>query len=128
MKRLWFAWIALLFITAGCASLNPYKVAEKNIRNSKQLRIGMTKAEVLAVMGEPEKNESFSKPDVWFYYYDCNWLDGFVTEEECFPLVFADGKLLGFGNNFYAKWQLENRDRMPNVELPPEAFAGDKKQ
>ena len=32
------------------------------------------------------------------------------------------------GNNFYAKWQLENRDRMPNVELPPEAFAGDKKQ
>ena len=30
MKRLWFAWIALLFITAGCASLNPYKVAEKN--------------------------------------------------------------------------------------------------
>ena len=127
MKHLYLAFAAVLFITAGCASLNPYKVAEKNISNSKQLRIGMTKAEVLAVMGEPEKNESFAKPDLWFYYYDCNWLDGFITEEECFPLVFADGKLIGFGNNFYAKWQLENRDRMPNVELPPEAFAGDEK-
>ena len=114
---------ALTVTLSGCGLSSQYT----NFENSAKLRVGMTKEQVLAVMGKP-LDAVFSKPDVWFYYYDCNWLDGFVTEEECFPLVFTDGKLLGFGNNFYAKWQLENRDRMPNVELPPEAFAGDKKQ
>ena len=121
MKRFClFALLALVFCT-GCESLNPYKIAEKNINNAKQLRVGMTKDEVLAVMGEPLTGESFNRPDLWYYYFDCNWLDGLITEEECFPLVFKDGKLIGWGNSFYARWRLENRDRIPPVEIPSES-------
>ena len=126
MKRLCIAAFAALVCCLGCESVNPYKIAEKNINNSKQLRIGMTKAEVLDIMGEPLTEESFNRPDIWFYYFDCNWLDGFTTEEECFPLIFKDGKLIGFGNSFYNRWRLENKDRTPEVELPPEASIGDK--
>ncbi len=118
MKRFCLAAMLTLIFVCGCESVNPYKIAEKNINNAKQLRVGMTKDEVLAIMGEPLTEESFNRPDLWYYYFDCNWLDGFITEEECFPLVFKDGKLIGWGNNFYARWRLENRDRIPQVEIP----------
>ena len=120
------AFLTLAFFAVGCESVNPYKIAEKNVNNAKQLRIGMTKAEVLTIMGEPLKNETFNQPDIWYYYYDCNWLDGMITEEECFPLVFVNGKLAGWGNRFYTQWRLANKDQVPNVELPPEARIGEK--
>ncbi len=126
MKHLWLAGFLFLALCTGCESINPYKIAEKNINNSKQLRVGMTKAEVLQVMGEPLKDEAFNKPDLWYYYYDCNWLDGLITEEECFPLVFKDGKLIGWGNRFYSAWRLEHKDTVPEIELPPEASIGEK--
>ena len=130
MKILWAAAVMAAVLLAGCESakeFNPYKVAEKNINNAKNLRVGMTKAEALAVMGEPLSGESFNQPDLWFYYFDVDWLDGLITEDECFPLVFRDGKLIGWGNHFYTRWRLENKDRIPNVELPPEASTGSAK-
>ena len=125
MKTVIFAvFAAFLFLAAGCESCNPYKIAEKNVNNAKQLRNGMTKAEVLALMGEPLKDEVFNKPDVWYYYFDCNWLDGLITEEECFPLVFKDGKLIGWGNRVYMSWQLSRKNELPTEELPEEAKTG----
>lgn len=127
MKTVVFAaFIALAAFCVGCESYNPYKIAEKNINNAKQLRIGMTKAEVLALMGEPLKDEEFNKPDIWYYYFDCNWLDGLITEEECFPLVFRDGKLIGWGNRFYIDWKISRKNEIPTEELPAEAKLGDK--
>ena len=122
MKKIIRLFSILLFtvILAGCS----WKEINRNIENSRRLRVGMTKDEVLAVMGEPLKNESSHRPDLWYYYFDCNWMDGLYTEEECFPLVFKEGKLIGWGNKFYAAWRLENRDRIPNVELPKEANTG----
>lgn len=113
-------YIILLFAALCCAgcSLNPFRIAEMNVENSKRLRIGMTKAEVLAIMGEPVKNETFNKPDIWFYYFNMNWGDGFVTEDECFPLIFKDGKLAGWGNEYYTRSRLENKNAVPNVTLP----------
>ena len=111
----------LTILLAGCAFFNVGETME----NATKLRVGMTKAEVLAVMGEPLKDESFHRPDLWYYYFDCNWMDGLYTEEECFPLVFKEGKLVGWGNRFYASYRLENRDRVPNVELPASANIGD---
>lgn len=119
MKKIFTA-VLLAALAAGCAYFNAGETLEK----SKNLRVGMTKDEVLAVMGEPLKNESYHRPDLWYYYFDCNWMDGLYTEEECFPLVFKEGKLIGWGNKFYAAWRLENRDRIPNVELPKEANTG----
>ena len=109
---------------AGCTAVNPMQRAKENIENSKRLRVGMTKAQVLEIMGEPVKNESFNRPDLWYYYSDMNWFDGLVTEDECFPLVFKDGKLIGWGNSFYTKYRIDRRNEVQNVELPPEAVKG----
>lgn len=111
--------ILLLFIAAiaGGCSLDPFRIPRTNVENSKKLRVGMTKSEVLAVMGEPVKNESFSRPDIWFYYFNTNWIDGFVTEDECFPVVFKDGKVAGWGNAYYTRSRVEKRKNISVVEI-----------
>ena len=109
--------LAAVMLAAGC-SVNPFKTARLNVENSKKLRVGMTKAEVLAIMGEPAKDEAFHRPDIWFYYFNMNWGDGFVTEDECFPLVFENGKLAGWGNAYYTRRRIEHKNRVPNVKLP----------
>ena len=115
MRRLILMMFVLL-LAAGC-SLNPFEIAKKNVANSAKLRVGMTKSEVLAIMGEPVKNETFNRPDVWFYYFNMNWGDGFITEDECFPLVFEDSRLVGWGNAYYTRSRLERKDRVPRVKL-----------
>ncbi len=101
MKRI-FALAAALLLAAGC-SWFPWEEARINIENSKQLRVGMTKAEVLDIMGEPIGDEVFCRPDVWFYYSTTEWADGLVTEDECLPLVFEKGVLVGWGRAYYAE-------------------------
>ncbi|MBE6384926.1 MAG: DUF3192 domain-containing protein [Lentisphaerae bacterium] len=86
----------LVLCLTGC-----YSQASKNLERSRQLRVGMTKAEVLKIMGDPVKEE-FSTPDRWYYFVNPVWGDGLTTEEECMPLVFEKGKLSGWGNKYYA--------------------------
>ena len=90
---------AALLAAAGC-SLNPWYSANRNIDNSKRLRVGMTKNEVLEVMGSPLADETFCKPDCWYYYIEPVWVDGLTTEEECMPLVFENGLLIGWATIF----------------------------
>ena len=101
MKRA-FICAAVIFSLALCVGCStPWGTASDNIEHSRELRVGMTKNEVLAVMGEPIRDESFCKPDLWYYYIDTVWFDGLVTEDECMPLVLENGKLVGWGNDFY---------------------------
>lgn len=106
----------VLAMSAGCA-WTPWGEIERNVENSKQLRVGMTKTEVLEVMGEPVSDESFCRPDLWFYYHKTVWADGLVTEDECMPLVFEDGRLVGWGNTFYAAYRINKKDRGGREEL-----------
>ncbi len=89
-------------LLAGCGWVE----ASRNLDHARSLRIGMTKPQVLEIMGEPVQNEIFSKPDVWFYFVEPVWVDGLTTEDECMPLVFKDGKLVGWGNEYYARTRL----------------------
>ena len=90
-------------MAGGCA----WQEAAENLERSAALRIGMTKDDVLRIMGEPERNEIYSTPDVWFYYVRPVWIDGLATEDECMPLVFRDGKLAGWGDEYYARVRLQ---------------------
>lgn len=102
---------ALLLLAAegGCSLWT----IRKNVRNSRDLRVGMTKEEVLQVMGEPIRNEKFCEPDLWFYYKDMVWGDGLTTEDECMPLVFENGKLVGWGSDFRIDYRLKRKNAAP---------------
>ena len=107
-----FVLFLLVAASSGCA----WREAAENIEKSRSLRVGMSKAEVLAVMGEPQRNEEYAKPDLWFYYCQPVWIDGLVTRDECMPLVFQDGKLIGWGNEFYASCELMRSVREKSAE------------
>ena len=101
MKKIIRLFSILLFtvILAGCS----WKEINRNIENSRRLRVGMTKEQVLEIMGEPLKEVSVHEENVWHYFVRINWYDGLYTRDECMPLVFKDNKLIGWGNEFKAR-------------------------
>ena len=104
LKRIFILLAAAVCVglLSGCS----WAEARRNLDNARALRIGMTKSQVLEIMGEPVKDEIFTKPDVWFYFIEPVWVDGLTTEDECMPLVFENGKLVGWGNEYYARTRL----------------------
>ena len=105
--------LGLLFL-AGCATKEGCN-KEKNLANLKNLRVGMTKEQVLKVMGSPIKDESYAKPDSWYYFTNTVWCDNLVTEDECVVLVFDQGVLKGWGNKYCSKINFERTKDVPNV-------------
>ena len=106
--------LLLLSLSVGCDTT--WWPSCRNIANSRELRVGMTKGEVLQVMGEPIRDERFAAPDLWYYYIDTVWFDGLVTEDECMPLVFENGVLVGWGNDFYINYRLKRKDDKPVLD------------
>lgn len=98
---------AVVLLLSSCAYFSQYSNQEK----AKQLRVGMTKQEVLKIMGEPLRHEVYNKPDLWYYYIDTKWHDTYTTEDECLPLVFKDGKLQGWGREFYNRNYFSNKQK-----------------
>ncbi|WP_176015058.1 DUF3192 domain-containing protein [Victivallis sp. Marseille-Q1083] len=96
---------ALALLLSGCGYFSQYD----NLKNAEKLRVGMTKQEVLGIMGEPLTNEVYNTPNVWYYYVTTQWHDGLYTEDECMPLLFEDGKLIGWGNEFYNRLRMQNK-------------------
>jgi outer membrane protein assembly factor BamE (lipoprotein component of BamABCDE complex) len=75
---------------------------DRNKSNLAKLRVGMDKAEVKEIMGEPLIKEVYDTPDVWYYYVQPRWQDGAATRDECAPVVFdEDGRLAGWGKEYY---------------------------
>ena len=66
------------------------------------IRVGMTKEQVVEIAGEPLSRELYSTDTLWFYYTNPKWYDGMVTQDECTPFLFDDeGVLAGWGRKYY---------------------------
>lgn len=93
--------VFLAVTLSSCGYFSQYS----NRSNAESLRLGMTKEEVLKLMGEPLRNRHYHQPDIWFYYYETRWAwDCQSTRDECLPLVFKGGKLVGWGKDYYYRY------------------------
>ena len=102
---------AICWLISGCALIDrdtsvlaPHKWDEifRNRENLGKLRVKMTKGEVLAIMGEPLKDEVFCEDNVWWYYTRTCWTDYMTTRDECTPVVFDEqGLVEGWGVSYY---------------------------
>ncbi len=110
--------LSFCFVMNSCSFLDRYDSGfverQQNTQNVKKLKLGMTKKQVLAIMGEPLIDEKYNKPNIWFYYTDWDWADCARTEEECTPLVFENGVLIGWGRAYYrnyihSTWQFNDK-------------------
>lgn len=97
------------------------KVRSENRRNILKLEVGMAKTQVLQIMGIEEKKlwggvgftQRISNPfkseilngkdgalEVLYYYTDLQKKDGAITDDELTPIVFENGKVVGWGRSF----------------------------
>lgn len=109
---IWLAVCTLIYISGGCAE----GLRSSNRQNLMKLSIGMSKEEVLKIMGtrthltdagtinNPYRNETLQGKDkvfeVLYYYTDRKRADGAITDDELTPLVFDNDKLIGWGQSF----------------------------
>ena len=80
-----------LFI--GCADINR--------DNLNKLEVGMTKGQVLEIMGKPYRREAEGSRE-WLLY-ETKAQRGYLWTESDYltPLLIEDGKLVGWGKNFW---------------------------
>ena len=105
MRKWMLLSVCIALTAAGCGYFSQFD----NRENARKLRVGMTVEQVREIMGEPLQ-VSFARPDVWYYYIETAWHDGQTTIDECMPVVFKDGKVAGWGNEYY------NRERLLKLE------------
>ncbi len=78
-----------------------YAEIERNEKNLAKIRKGMTKKQVIEIMGEPIKGESYCTDKVFFYYTRQSWMDGMVMRDECTPIAFDEfDRVIGWGPDF----------------------------
>ncbi len=108
IKGVYMKFIALLFLVllliSSCAT--PQALMKRNNAKLLKLEIGMPKEEVIQLMGQPVLNEAYQSlygksVVIFFYYTQRKWSDGNYTKDECTPVVFENGKLVGWGGEFY---------------------------
>jgi len=97
-------YIIVIIQFKGC--MTPEKIMEQNNDNLLKLEIGMSKDQVIRIMGKPVMNESYKSLNgkavvILFYYTQRKWQDGNYTKDECTPIVFEESKLVGWGDQFY---------------------------
>ncbi len=96
--------ILVLLLCLGIAGCTYGEIAQRNSNKMLTLNKRQTKQEVLQVMGNPHRNEKYDMngKDVDIWFYRTSWSeDGLETDDEFTPMVFEDGKLIGWGRNFY---------------------------
>jgi len=125
MKKI--AGVFLLCMLIGGCGTGLEQLRLENQQNLVKLSIGMTKQEVMGTMGyktasddylgrvyyTPKSVLSASNPyrteilqgkektfEVLYYYTDVKKDDGAITDDELTPLVFDNGKLIGWGWSF----------------------------
>lgn len=94
----------ILFTSVNC--YNWQAIQKRNRTNLMKLELDMTKSKVVQIMGTPTLNEAYKTEDegelvILFYYTNRKWADGNYTKDECIPIVFKNGILIGWGDEFY---------------------------
>lgn len=110
--------LTLSLLLAGCSILSVHKInidqgniVTQDIIND--LKIGMTKRQVIYVLGTPLIVDPFS-PDRWSYYYAVELNNRTKRYEQKVTLIFEDNTLVTIEGDL----QPENPDPEPVVEEP----------
>jgi hypothetical protein len=121
------ATLTILLLSTSC-SYNAYEAfTVKNRNHLALLEPGMSKIEVMQIMGDnsikssgayvgnPYKTETLQAQggqniSVFWYYTEIRSSNGRVDPDELTPVVFKDGKMEGYGWSFY-------RDKYQHIEI-----------
>ena len=87
--------LSLCLLLVGCAHAQPMP-----INPFAQPQYGMTKQEMLAIMGKPDFVEIYKKLDQSRIEFDI-YLRQFKTSQYKLPVCLVSGKVVGWGKSYY---------------------------
>src|SRR5262245_11090557 len=93
--------VTLIVFLSACQSsekILPPNVASGLVNGS--LHVGMTRAAVVAQLGEPQKVETSGNME--FLFYRAPWTMSWATWTSN-PIAVLDGKVVGLGSSFYSE-------------------------
>lgn len=99
MKKIIIISLFLAALVIGCE--------EENRKNLNKLEVGMTRGQVIDIMGNPYRREAQDNTEWLLYRTESKINDGHYGIQNrpesgwLTPLVLEDGKLRGWGNNFW---------------------------
>lgn len=108
-KKVIAVFFILLFSISliGCAG-SPVRRRGEAARNRSKLvnlRIGMTKNQVIELMGVPSKTEAYeiqgNNLEFWLYLTEYTWTEFTGSKPDYTPLAFEGDILKGWGRNYY---------------------------
>jgi len=99
MRQL-LALLAIASIAAGCDSFNVLS-PQRSGALLRSIQIGMSEAEVIEYLGEPQKREI--RGDTKFLYYATPWQIAEKAKERT-PIAIRDGKIVGLGSAYLEKF------------------------
>ena len=76
-------------------------VSQVNSSNLMQLRVGMTRDEVLKAMGDPQRREAYGAMEFLIYRTSVERYVGTPEAEMFTPVAIRDGRVIGWGRNYY---------------------------
>ncbi len=83
------------------------KVQDNNRKNLSKIALGMSKDQVVTLMGTADFNEAYIQQDkevyVLFYRTQRTHGDGKTTKDECTPVVISNNAVVGWGEMAYSK-------------------------
>ncbi|MBW7988397.1 MAG: DUF3192 domain-containing protein [Planctomycetes bacterium] len=94
MKKVVVVSMVAVFLT-GCYAYSLQ--APRNRDNLNKLEVGMTKEQILQIMGKPYRREAEGQ-DEWLLYVTKAPL---YRDSDLTPLLIEDGKLVGWGKNYW---------------------------
>jgi hypothetical protein len=136
--------LVMVMLLAGCATTTVSNLVANNNMSMVHLRSGMSKCSVLAMMksgvniyncdrtdkkypskvtiSNPYHAEMMQIPgrsiEVLYYVTNLRNSDCMIEEEDLTPLVFENGKLIGWGGHFLAGLMPEAKPQDPVVQAP----------
>lgn len=96
MKRL-VLFVVVAVLLCSCSAIN------RNNQNIVNLKVSMTQDEVVQIMGTPAVSESYEavggeRVAILYYRTEKKATTVVSVKDECTPIVFINGKLIGWGD------------------------------
>ena len=96
--RLLIGAMSLAAILAGCAPASRQMDSMDNKNAVETLAVGMSRDELVALMGKPAKRENYGS--MHFYIYETSYL-AFREKDRYTPVAVVNGKVAGWGRDYH---------------------------
>ena len=92
--------VALCLALAGCAEAMQQVESMSRSEDSKRLAVGMTEAQVVALLGQPPKRERWGSTQ--FLMFETNYLS-FNSSGRYTPVALVEGKVVSWDQAYYER-------------------------